>query len=339
MILLLEFDAKQPSRPLFLTRRFVGEQSFGPYGEQMAGTFGGKTLPSGYRPLTGYTGHLNEDLTGLIYMRGRYYSPLWHRFINSDQGVDPYSINQYAYVNDRPFMATDPSGMAVWCLFLDTTVTHYDSDGNKINSYTTRIPISCWEDSPKGGGDNGGGGGNSIDARDPLCDKLGNLGISNANFNQMKEDMGKALVNQSQPYTPGAIFQEYGHSFFAGEHYPGYPSTNNRDFWFGENSWTGTLVNSSILLPYNSNNPLGYSFHTHHNIPGWYGVTLDGGRISGLVPWQLSGGDLKRAGDLPGMNHFMGWDGGLVRYDASGIIDNLAGSGWWTIIPCEGILR
>ena len=93
----------------------VGEQSFGPYGEQMAGTFNGKTLPSGYRPLTGYTGHLNEDLTGLIYMKGRYYSPLWHRFINSDQGVDPYSINQYAYVNGRPFMATDPSGMeAKW---------------------------------------------------------------------------------------------------------------------------------------------------------------------------------------------------------------------------------
>ena len=80
----------------------VGEQSFGPYGEQMAGTFNGKTLPSGYRPLTGYTGHLNEDLTGLIYMKGRYYSPLWHRFINSDQGVDPYSINQYASVIAGP---------------------------------------------------------------------------------------------------------------------------------------------------------------------------------------------------------------------------------------------
>jgi RHS repeat-associated protein len=44
-------------------------------------------------------------------MKGRYYSPLWHRFINSDQGVDPNSINQYAYVGGRPFMATDPNGM------------------------------------------------------------------------------------------------------------------------------------------------------------------------------------------------------------------------------------
>jgi RHS repeat-associated protein len=88
------------------TGQIAGEQAFGPYGEQMTGTFN-----SGYRPITGYTGHINEDLTGLIYMRGRYYSPKWHRFINSDQGVDPNSINQFAYVNGMPFMATDPSGM------------------------------------------------------------------------------------------------------------------------------------------------------------------------------------------------------------------------------------
>jgi hypothetical protein len=47
-------------------------------------------------------------------MKGRYYSPLWHRFINSDQGVDPNSINQYAYVGGSSFMATDPSGMQIY---------------------------------------------------------------------------------------------------------------------------------------------------------------------------------------------------------------------------------
>jgi hypothetical protein len=54
-------------------------------------------------------------MTGLIYMRGRYYSPAWHRFVSSDQGVDPLSINQFAYVNGSPFMATDPSGMVMLC--------------------------------------------------------------------------------------------------------------------------------------------------------------------------------------------------------------------------------
>jgi RHS repeat-associated protein len=100
--------------------KLAGEQAFGPYGERMDGTFivGGtpsvpilKDLPHGYRPITGYTGHINEDMTGLIYMRGRYYSPAWHRFVSSDQGVDPLSVNQFAYVGGMPFMAVDPTGM------------------------------------------------------------------------------------------------------------------------------------------------------------------------------------------------------------------------------------
>jgi hypothetical protein len=64
----------------------VGEQAFGPYGERMVGTFNGKVFPSGYRPLTGWTDHANEDATGLIYMRGRHYSPAWHRFVGSGRG-------------------------------------------------------------------------------------------------------------------------------------------------------------------------------------------------------------------------------------------------------------
>jgi hypothetical protein len=42
----------------------VGEQAFGPYGERIVGTFNGKQFPSGYRPATGWTGHLDEDATG-----------------------------------------------------------------------------------------------------------------------------------------------------------------------------------------------------------------------------------------------------------------------------------
>jgi RHS repeat-associated protein len=117
------------SKPPSLLPRgeMAGEQAFGPYGERMEGNFvvGGtpddpilKGLPSGYKPITGYTGHVAEDMTGLIYMRGRYYSPAWHRFVNSDQGVDPLSINQFAYVNGSPFMARDPYGMETCVIFL-----------------------------------------------------------------------------------------------------------------------------------------------------------------------------------------------------------------------------
>ena len=82
-----------------------GRQNYGPYGE----TF--PAMDSGYQPLTGYTGHVQTDPTGLIYMRGRFYTPSWHRFVNSDQGVDPSTWNQMAYVGGSPMMGTDPSGM------------------------------------------------------------------------------------------------------------------------------------------------------------------------------------------------------------------------------------
>lgn len=81
-----------------------GTQAFGPYGESISQT--------GYMPLAGFTGHLQSDATGLVYMRGRYYSPAWHAFINSDQGFDPSTWNQKAYVGGSPFMGSDFSGMA-----------------------------------------------------------------------------------------------------------------------------------------------------------------------------------------------------------------------------------
>ncbi len=82
-----------------------GRQVFGPYGERLG------AYTSGYTPITGYTGHLQQDPSGLIYMRGRFYSPAWHRFLNSDQGADPGSWNQFAYTGGSPFMGIDPSGM------------------------------------------------------------------------------------------------------------------------------------------------------------------------------------------------------------------------------------
>lgn len=84
------------------TGQIEGRQTYATYGEWIKS--------EGYVPLTGYTGHIQQDATGLIYMRGRYYSPAWHRFVNSDQGVDPNSWNQMAYVGGSPFHATDPSG-------------------------------------------------------------------------------------------------------------------------------------------------------------------------------------------------------------------------------------
>jgi len=110
------------------TGQIEGRIGFGPYGERIPNGSADNT----YQPLTGYTGHLQEDATGLIYMRGRYYSPAWHRFLNSDQGVDPNQWNQMAYVGGSPFMGTDPSGLQkgfrVDCVNGYIAISFFDTD-------------------------------------------------------------------------------------------------------------------------------------------------------------------------------------------------------------------
>lgn len=102
--------------PRVITRgsSIVGTQTFGPYGEYIA------NYSSGYQPLTGYTGHVQTDATRLIYMRGRYYSPSWHRFLNSDHGADDSTFNQRSYVDGKVFAWTDPSGMEAIVEVVDT---------------------------------------------------------------------------------------------------------------------------------------------------------------------------------------------------------------------------
>ncbi len=83
----------------------------------------------------GYTGRENDG-TGLLYYRARYYSPEMRRFISRDPlGFAGGGVNFYGYVQNNPINWIDPDGLAV-----------FDPGGN-IN----RIPI--------GGG--GGGGGNA----------------------------------------------------------------------------------------------------------------------------------------------------------------------------------
>ncbi|HEU4952780.1 MAG TPA: RHS repeat-associated core domain-containing protein, partial [Holophagaceae bacterium] len=116
-----------------------GRQVYGPYGE----TF--PAMDSGYQPLTGYTGHLQTDPTGLIYMRGRFYTPIWHRFVNSDQGADSSTYNQMAYVGGGPFLNFDPSGMVK---VKSGAIGYYDG-GYVIcsdpNGCDTDTPASGWE--------------------------------------------------------------------------------------------------------------------------------------------------------------------------------------------------
>ncbi|WP_254575168.1 RHS repeat-associated core domain-containing protein, partial [Stenotrophomonas acidaminiphila] len=62
----------------------------------------------------GYTGHMMDKATGLVYMQQRYYDPLIPRFLSVDP-ITAYSnpvgaFNRYWYANNNPYKYTDPDG-------------------------------------------------------------------------------------------------------------------------------------------------------------------------------------------------------------------------------------
>lgn len=76
-----------------------------PYGEQALGT--AKHGP-------GFTGHVGDADSGLIYMQARYYDPVAGRFLSNDPvAVDVNTganNNRYRYANNNPYKFTDPDG-------------------------------------------------------------------------------------------------------------------------------------------------------------------------------------------------------------------------------------
>ncbi|MBP1473704.1 RHS repeat-associated core domain-containing protein [Frateuria sp. MAH-13] len=86
----------------------IARYDYRPYGKQQAG-------PVATGP--GYTGHVEDPDTGLVYMQQRYYDPEVGRFLSVDP-VTAYSnpigaFNRYWYASDNPYKFTDPDGRSV----------------------------------------------------------------------------------------------------------------------------------------------------------------------------------------------------------------------------------
>ena len=77
------------------------------YGNTAAGT-----IPNGI----GFTGHVNDPETGLVYMQQRYYDPVAGRFLSLDPVVTDAntgrSFGRYHYANNNPYGFVDPDGRA-----------------------------------------------------------------------------------------------------------------------------------------------------------------------------------------------------------------------------------
>jgi RHS repeat-associated protein len=84
----------------------VSKTRYEPYGL----TAGGET------PTIGFTGHVNDADTGLVYMQQRYYDPVAGRFLSIDPVTTDAntggSFNRYSYAGNNPYKYIDPDGRA-----------------------------------------------------------------------------------------------------------------------------------------------------------------------------------------------------------------------------------
>jgi RHS repeat-associated protein len=91
------------------TRSLINRSRFEPYGYVAAGTKPGPTTS-----IVGFTGHVQDPETDLVYMQQRYYDPIAGRFLSVDPIVTDANTGKgfglYTYVDNNPYAKIDPDG-------------------------------------------------------------------------------------------------------------------------------------------------------------------------------------------------------------------------------------
>lgn len=76
--------------------------------------FGDIRTQTGATSIFAFTGEQRETVTGMTYLRARYYEPGYGRFLSADTvqpgGPGTQGYNRYVYVGNNPCTTTDPSG-------------------------------------------------------------------------------------------------------------------------------------------------------------------------------------------------------------------------------------
>lgn len=112
---------------------------YAPYGSQALGT-----PPDG----PGYTGHVNDPDTGLVYMQARYYDPAVGRFLSTDP-INPaagnlYNFNRYAYASNNPIVNMDPDGRDTVGENIDENAQASADAGNKVATFAWAFAGVAW---------------------------------------------------------------------------------------------------------------------------------------------------------------------------------------------------
>ena len=95
----------------------LNRTKFEPYGLTAAGTKPGAAVAglTTTGSAIGFTGHVNDPETDLVYMQQRYYDPVAGRFLSIDSVVTDAntggSFNRYNYANNNPYKYIDPDGL------------------------------------------------------------------------------------------------------------------------------------------------------------------------------------------------------------------------------------
>lgn len=117
----------------------VEQTRYEPYGQQVN------------RPMTdgiGFTGHMTDASSGLVYAQQRYYDPSLGLFLSVDpvqaDAKTAASFNRYVYGNNNPVKFKDPDGRESVGEFIDRKATEAASAGNRGTTYGWAFARVAW---------------------------------------------------------------------------------------------------------------------------------------------------------------------------------------------------
>jgi RHS repeat-associated protein len=114
-------------------RNVIERREYEPYGSQLT-----PAVSNG----PGYTGHVQDAATGLVYMQQRYYDAQLGRFLSMDpvtaNSGTGANFNRYWYADNNPYTFIDPTGRCTGSRIENKDSTCRSTGGNTTETYGAR---------------------------------------------------------------------------------------------------------------------------------------------------------------------------------------------------------